>query len=155
MKNRRFTILTAFAAVLLFAGISQAQLQRCTEAGSIKQVTKTRSGSHELVTFDVLTATPDYTVRNAKPPFSEYGEDKHIKIKGKAFKSIVFKGVNWTCKIGENFSTATSTVTAVKSIEQFEGQVEYIIGYSSRSKFVGTAITGKGNSRKITLKFRR
>lgn len=153
MKTKLFMIAAAFAAMLLLAGLVSAQ--KCTEPGSIKRVTKTRSGNFEYVTFEVLSADPDYKVSNAKPPFSEYGSEKRLRITGPYYKSVVIKGIFWTCKIGENFSARTSAITAVKSVEQFEGQAEYIIGYKAKSKFVSSYATGTGDRRNVTLKFKR
>jgi len=84
-----------------------------------------------------------------------YGSEKILRIKGNFFKSIVFRDVAWMCEIAENFSAPTSTIMAVKKIEQFEGQVEYVIGYRTRSKFVSSYVTGTGSSRKVVLKFKR
>lgn len=154
MKNKFFIVLSVSFVIFVFSGIAMAQLPYCSEPGSIMRVTKSRSGKFELVTFEIKANDPNYSVTNAKPPFQQYGSEKILRIKGKVFKSIVFREVNWTCKIRENFSAATTTVMAVKSIEQFEGQVEYIIGYSNRSKYVGVSASGVGST-KVVLKFRR
>ena len=155
MKNKFFTILAVCAALMMFFSISSAQVQKCTEDGSIARVTKSSSGKFELVTFEVLSDSPDYKVSNAHRPFSDYGSEKPLSIKGNYFKSIVFRGVNWTCEIDEKLSTKTSTIMAVKNIEQFEGQVNYIIGYRTKAKYVSTTSTGTGKARKITLKFKK
>jgi hypothetical protein len=154
MKNKLFITVAVSAIIFAFSSIASAQLSYCSEPGSIMRVTKSRQGKFELVTFELKANDPNYEVTNAKPPFQMYGSERILRIKGKAFKSIVFRGVNWTCKIRENFAAATTTVMAVKSIEQFEGQVEYIIGYSNRSKFVGTSASGVGST-KVVLKFKR
>ena len=155
MKNKFIGLIAVFAAVLMLSSISMAQLQKCTEVGSIKRVTKSAAGKYETVTFEVLSGSPDYKVSNTKPPFSEYGSEKPLRIKGKYFKSIVLKGINWTCKIGESFSAKTSNIAAVNSVEQFEGQVEYIIGYNRKGSYVGETSTRFGKGRKIVLKFKR
>ncbi len=154
MKNKFFIILAACVMLFVFSSLTFAQ-GKCTEPGSIKRVTKTRSGNFEYVTFEVLSAGPTYEVKNAKRPFQMYGDEKILRIKGNFFKSIVFRDVYWMCEIAENFSAATSNIMAVKMIEQFEGQVEYIIGYRTRAKYVGVSMTGTGSSRKVVLKFRR
>ena len=155
MKNKIFILAAVFAATFAFSTVTFAQQQRCTEDGSIKRVTKSVSGNFELVTFEVLSTDPAYKVTTAKVPFSEYGSEKPLHIKGPYYKSIVLTGINWTCKISEKLSAATTTITAVKSVEQFEGQVEYIIGYKTKGKFVSSYKTGTGNSRKVVLKFKR
>ena len=155
MKNKFYILAAVFAAIFAFSTLTFAQMQHCTEDGSIKRVTKSVSGNFELVTFEVLTSDPAYTVTTAKPPFSEYGSEKPLHINGPFYKSIVFTGINWTCKISENLSAATTTIKAVKNVEQFEGQVEYIIGYKTKNKFVSSYKTGTGSSRKVVLKFKR
>lgn len=156
MKSKQFIIVTVSAAILMFAGLASAQ-KRCNETGSIKSVTKSSSGNFELVTFEVLSAKPTFKVSNSHPPFSMYGSEKPLRIKGNAFKSVVIRDVVWTCTIAENLSAKTSTITAVKNVEQFEGQVEYVVGYSTRSKFVSSSSTHTrgGKSTKITLKFKK
>ncbi len=155
MKNRLIGLAAVFAAVLIFSSIATAQLQKCTEDGSIKRVTKSTSGKYETVTFEVLSASPDFKVSNATPPFSEYGSEKRLRIKGKYFKSIVLRGINWTCKIGESFSAKTSNIAAVKSVEQFEGQVEYIIGFSKKGSYVGQTVNKTKNGSLVVLKFKK
>ena len=154
MKNKFFIVLAVSFIIFVFSGIAMAQLPYCSEPGSIMRVTKSRSGKFELVTFELKANDPNYEVTNAKPPFQMYGSERILRIKGKAFKSIVFRDIAWQCKIRENLSAPTSTITAVKSIEQFEGQVEYIIGYSNKSKFVSSYVYGVGSS-KVVLKFKR
>jgi hypothetical protein len=154
VKKNLIFVLLACAAVFVFSNAATAQLANCSEPGSILRVTKSRAGNFEYVTFEVKANDPNYAVKNTKPPFQDYGDDHVIHIKGKAYKSVVFREVNWTCKIRENFRAATSTVQAVRLIEQFEGQVEYVIGYSAKSKYVGVTASGVGST-KVTLKFKR
>ncbi len=147
--------MAAIAAVMTFANISPSQSHRCHEDGVIRSVTKARSGNFETVTFDVLIKKPDYTVSDAKPPFQEYGSEKRLRITGPHYKSIVFRGINWECTIGERFAAKTSNIKAVKSIEQFEGQVEYIVGYAKRSSYIGVTSTRIPRGRRIVLKFKK
>ena len=144
----------AALVVLVFSNFVLAQ-EKCTEENSIKRVSKSRAGNFEYVTFDVGADAPEYSVKNAKRPFQRYAEEKYLRIKGNYFKSIVFRGVYWTCEIGQSLRAATSQVMDVKNIEQFEGQVEYIIGYRTKSKYVGVSMTGTGSKRQIVLKFKK
>lgn len=155
MKIRPFALLAAIAAVLMFSAASQAQSNRCHEDGSIKRVTKASSGNFETVTFEVLIKKPDFAVKNARPPFQEYGSEQRLRINGPYYKSIVLRGINWECTIGERFAAKTSNIKAVKSIEQFEGQVEYIVGYAKKGSFVGQTTTRTRSGSLITLKFKR
>jgi hypothetical protein len=154
MKNKFFVVLAVSFVIFVLSGIATAQLPNCSEPGSIMRVTKSRSGKFELVTFELKANDPNYEVKDAKPPFYDYSGDNKLRIKGKAFKSIIFRDVAWQCKIRENFSAATSTVMGIKNVEQFEGQVEYVIGYSNKSKFVSSYVYGVGSS-KVVLKFKR
>ena len=143
------------AAILICSAVSLAQGIKCKEDGTITRVSKTASGGFELVTFDVKIKKPDFKVSNAKPPFQQYGSEKRLRIKGDRFKSIVFRGINWECTIGESLGAATTNIKAVKSIEQFEGQVEYIIGYTKRGSYVTQTTTRAGSGSRVTLKFKK
>ncbi len=155
MKNNFISILAVSAAVLICSTVSLAQGIKCKEDGTITRVSKAVSGAFELVTFDVKIKKPDFTVRNAKPPFQQYGSERRLKVRGDHFKSIVFRGINWECTIGESFAAATSNIKAVRSIEQFEGQVEYIIGYTKKGSYVSQTITRTASGSRVTLKFKK
>jgi hypothetical protein len=129
--------------------------QKCTEQGSIKRVTKAKAGNFETVTFEVNSANPDYSVETSRPPFTLGESDKTIHIRGKYFKSVNFKSVVWTCRIAESLSTPTVTIMDVRNTEQFEGYVTYVIGYRTKSKYVGTTKITTGDKTKIAVKFRR
>jgi hypothetical protein len=154
VKNKFLVTLAACAVIFVFSGLAIAQMPYCSEPGSIKRVTKSRSGNFELVTFEVIANDPNYEVKDAKPPFYDYSGEKKLRIKGNVFKSIVLRGINWTCRIRENFSAPTSTIMGIKNVEQFEGQVEYVIGYRDKSKFVSSYVYGVGSS-KVVLKFKK
>ncbi|MFM9905939.1 MAG: hypothetical protein ACKVQJ_15360 [Pyrinomonadaceae bacterium] len=154
MKNKLAIIVAACASILAFSTLSLAQQQKCSEPGSIKRIIKARAGNFETVTFEVVPPSPDFKITNAHRPFENYGGDP-VHIKGKYFKEVRFTGVNWTCKISENFSAATTTVTGVAQTEQFEGYVTYIVGYRTKSKYIGQSSTTSGGIRRIVLKFKR
>ena len=155
MKIRPFALLVAFAAVMMFSSISPAQAIKCVEDGVIKRVTKAAAGNFETVTFEILIKKPDFKVTNAKPPFQEYGSEQRVRITGPYYKSIVLRGINWECTIGERFAAKTSNIKAVKSIEQFEGQVEYIIGYAKKGSYVSQSVTRTKKGSLVVLKFRK
>jgi hypothetical protein len=94
-------------------------------------------------------------VTNVRPPFSEYGSEKTLRIRGTYFKSVVFRDINWMCKITESLSAKTSNIRAVKNIELFEGQAEYIIGYAKKGSYVGKTSTKTKRGRLIALKFKK
>ena len=156
MKNKLITLAAACCGLVLLSSAASAQMQKCTEAGSIRSVTKARSGNFETVTFEIVgSALPEIVeVRNEKPPITNYGGD-NLHMKGPYFKSVNLRMVPWTCEIRENLGARTTTITGVKQEEQFEGYVGYAIGYTSKRKYVGvTKITGAKTS-KVIVKFRR
>lgn len=154
MKTKTFRLVALCAAILTMSTFAAAQ-KRCTEDGSIKKVTKASSGKYETVTFEMLIKEPTYEVTTAKPPFSMYGSEKRLKIAGPYYKSVVIRGINWECTIGEEFGAKTSNIKAVKSVEQFEGQVEYIVGYSKKGSYAGEKLTKTKKGSLLVLKFKK
>lgn len=156
MLKKKLIILSSMCACMLaLATLSLAQ-ERCTEDGSIRSVTKARSGNYETVTFEFngKGLPQNINVTNEKPPIEDYGGE-NLHMKGKYFKGIHMNMVMWTCTIRENFGAKTTTIKDVKNSEQFEGYVTYVIGYTSKSKYVGkTEIIGAKRS-KIIIKFKR
>ena len=156
MKNK-LTILAAVACgIVVLASAASAQQQRCTEAGSIRSITKARSGNFETVTFEFVgNGLPEKAeVRDVKPPIENYGGD-NLHMKGRVFKSVFFAMVAWTCDIRENFKAKTSTIRDIKQTEQFEGYVSYAIGYTAKSKYVGKSVVHGKRTTKFIVKFRR
>ena len=154
MKNRLFHIIVACAAIFTLSTFAAAQ-KKCTEDGSIKRVTKATSGKYETVTFEMLVKDPTYEVTTEKPPFSMYASDKPLKITGPYYKSVVIRGIVWECRIGEDLKAKTSNIKAVKSVEQFEGQVNYIIGYRKKGSYVGESVTKTKKGSLLVLKFKK
>lgn len=154
MKIKFLNLVAVCAAILMMSAFADAQQKRCTEDGSIKRVTKASSGKFETVTFEILNRNPTYEVTTAKPPFSMYGSERRLRIAGPNYKSIVIRDIAWMCRIAEDLKGTTVNIKAVKSVEQFEGQVEYIIGYAKRGSFVGESITKTKKGSLVVLKFR-
>jgi hypothetical protein len=154
VKNKLVVISSVFALMLGLALSCVAQAN-CKEDGSIRSVTKARMGNFETVTFDVNSATPDYEVKTEKPPFQQYGSEKTLRIKGPYYKSVYFKSVAWTCNIVEKVKASTSNIAAVKNIEQFEGYIDYIIGYKKKGSYISTTKSTVGKRTKIVVKFKR
>ena len=153
MKNKLLILSSVCVVVLGFS--TNLLAQKCTDDGAIRRVTKARTGNFETVTFEVNSATPDYTVETSHPPFTLGESDKTIHIRGKYFKSVHFKSVFWTCKIAESLSAHTTQIMDVRNTEQFEGYVSYAIGYRTKSKYVGVSKTTTGNKTKVVVKFKR
>jgi hypothetical protein len=156
MKNKLITLAAACMSVAILSMTASAQLQRCTESGSVRSVTKARRGNFETVTFEIVGNTlPDKVeIENAKPPITNYNGD-NLHMKGPLFKEVHLNMVAWTCKIRENLGASTMTITGVKQTEQFEGYVSYAIGYTKRSKYVGITKTTGVKTSKVVVKFRR
>jgi hypothetical protein len=154
MKRRFFPALAVIGVLLIFAG--SAYSAPCTDPGSIRRVVKTRNGAYEYVVFDVfLPPNPTYTVTTAHPPFVQDGSGEPVTVTGPNYKSVRFTGVNWMCTIGENFSVPTTTIKQIKSLGQFEGIVEYVIGYKKASKYAGNYFYDVGSIRKVVVRFKR
>lgn len=156
MKRRFFPTLAVFASVLILAG--SAWSATCTQAGSIIQVKKFHSGSFEYVDFIVKRPTQSgfsWAVTSpAGPTFTEDPSGNTITVTGPKYKEIVFKSVFWTCTIPQ-VNLPTTRIKAVKKIGQFEGVVDYVVGYAGPvSKYVSTTATNiSATKRRIRMKF--
>ena len=155
MKNKIITLISVCMGILClsFAAIAQ---NPCSEKGSVRSVTKARSGNFETVTFEIVGDTLPETVevKNAKPPIRNYpGVNLHLR--GPYFKIVNLRMVPWTCNIRESLGAKTSTITGVKQTEQFEGYISYAIGYSKRSNYLGVTKTTGTETSKIVITFRR
>lgn len=148
--------LAAAAFSLILMPTAAAMAAPCTEPGSIKRVSKTSAGNFEYIVFEyVRPPLPTYTVLSATRPFAMDGSGDSVSVSGNYFKTVRFQGVVWTCTIVENLSGKTTAIRAVKSLGQFEGTVEYVIGYRRRSQYVSTYFLDVGKVRKIFVKFRK
>jgi len=148
-------IVIAIGAVFWLAGLSSAQ-DRCTEAGSIRSVKNTSIGRFEYVVFDVIRPNePTYTVETRRPPFTDYPGEETYKIKGNKFKVIVFRSVNWMCDSRQRFRLPGQAIRGIRNLYAFEGISEYVVGYRSRSRYVGTYHYDVGSIRKVVMKFRK
>lgn len=153
-KHLRLALLSVSLVAFVLSAAAAAQ-GPCKDPGSIRSVTKGRSGDFETVTFLINDGDPEVAISDTKPPFSDYSGEHKIRIPGKAWKEVVLRGIFWTCTIKHDFGAATRTITGIKQTEQFEGQANYIIGYSSKRKYAGMSNTVSGKTRKIVIKFRR
>lgn len=151
------TILAALCCGILTCVVTaSAQTRRCTEEGSIRSITKARSGNFETVTFEIAgRGLPSKAeVRDEKPPIEDYGGE-NLHMKGRVFKSVFFGIVPWTCEIRENFKARTTTIRDIKQTEQFEGYVSYVIGYTARSKYAGQSVIYGKRTTRFIVKFKR
>lgn len=128
----------------------------CNEAGSMRRVYKQAAGNYEYVVFELIRpAKPEFEVRTEHPPFYEDGPGDLVKVKGKFFKEIDFRGVVWTCDIRETLAVRTSSIVDVKKSGQFEGYITYVIGYAKRSQYVSSYVRNEGKYRRYFVKFKK
>jgi hypothetical protein len=158
MKSRFFPTLAVLASVLIFAG--SAWSAPCAHSGSIIEVKKWRGGSFEYVNFTVkkpLQSGFSWAVTSpAGPTFTQDPSGNTITVTGPKYKEIVFRSVFWTCTI-PFVSNPTTRIKAVKNIGQFEGVVDYVVGYVdptlTGSKYLGTTAFNCGARRCVRMKF--
>jgi hypothetical protein len=149
------TIATA-GFVSLFAA-SQAAAAPCTEANSIAKVrNRAPAGPYEYVIFDFIKPPnlPNIAVTTVHPPFGGEAGDPVI-IAGKKFKQVQFHIVVWTCSIKESFNLPRTAIKGIKSTEQFEGYISYVIGIRKASKFAGSYSYDAGAVTKIVIRVRK
>ena len=86
--------LLSFASLLLIVAAANAFAEPCTEAGSIRRVTKTTSGNFEYVIVEFnKPASPTLNLRTEHPPFYTDGAGDPVSVKGKYFRVVTFHGV--------------------------------------------------------------
>jgi hypothetical protein len=145
---------TAAATVLLLSG-TPGFAATCNTPNSIVSYRNFSSGGFEFVEFKFKKpATPDFTVSAASPPFSNTA-DQVIPVAGSLHTKIVFRGVDWMCTVQRFITTPKPAIKAVKLIEQFEGQLEFVIGRSAASHYYSTRSISAGAYQLVRLKFRR
>ena len=156
MKKQLRLSIAVLTALLTLAGVSFAA--NCTGPGSIIRVKKFRSGGFEYVDFIVKRPTNSsfhWAVTSpAGPTFTEDPSGNTITVPGSRFKEIVFRSVTWMCTIPQT-NLATTRIKKVQKIGQFEGVVDYVVGYTGpASKYQGTTATNiSATQRRIRMKF--
>jgi hypothetical protein len=145
-------LILTFVAIL-FA--TESYSQACSEPNSLVSVRKRKSGRTEYVIFTMknpVTATT--TTSNATPPFHADGSGNIVNVRGCRYKKVKFESIEWTCKVRELFSGATYLVRQVKSLGQFEGQIEYVIGYRCNTQSVVSYSYQDGGMTKYVVRLR-
>jgi len=154
MKKDLLFVLTVCSAMFLLSAFATAT--PCNEAGSMRRVYKQTSGKYEYVVFELIRpAKPEFEVRTEHPPFYEDGPGDPVKVKGKFFKEVDFRGVVWTCDIRENLSLRTTAIVDVKKSGQFEGYITYVIGYLKRGQYVSSYVRNEGKYRRYYIKLKK
>ena len=141
--------------LLLFTA-ANAYPEPCTEAGSIRRVTKTTSGNFEYVMVEFnKPASPTLNVRTEHPPFYTDGAGDPVSVKGKYFRVVTFHGVMWTCDIHESLGSKTVAIIDVKNIGQFEGDVAYAVGFRKKDSYVSRYVQDAGKYKRFYFKFKK
>lgn len=140
--------------LLLPAGVGYSQ--KCTEEGSIRNITNSGIGKFEYVVFNFnnTAEAPDFSVETASRPFEDYSGDETINVKGNKFKKIVFRSINWTCQT-QNQTRSKTAVKDVKELWTFEGIAEYVVGFRTNSRYITTYHYKADNLTKVVMKFRK
>jgi len=154
MNLGRASGLTAFCVFM--AASTAAQAAHCTAPHSIKRVKNTSYGHYEKVIFDIV-ASPNrpYSVSTGKRPFIADPSGLPVSVKGARFKKIRFTDVFWMCSIRQTLSLPKTAVKDVKRLGQFEGVVEYVVGYRKASRYLTTYAYPVGSNWKVVMKFKK
>jgi hypothetical protein len=154
--TKRILLLISFSVLAIFVFSANTFAQFCTEPGSIRRVRNTSIGSNEYVVFDVfMPPDPQYSTSAVSPPFSGGSSGEPVTVRGGRFRKIRFDSVVWTCRIQELLTLPRSAVKDVKNLEQFEGIVEYVVGYRKTARYITTYHYDVGSIRKVVMKFRK
>jgi hypothetical protein len=143
-------------AAVLTCSASASLAAPCTEANSIAKIRNTAHGGYEYVVFNfVKPASPHYTVTRENPPFTIDPSGEPVTVKGAKFRVIKFRQVVWTCEIKQAFTLPRRAVKDIKSLEQFEGYITFVVGYGVAARYRGAYSYDAGPYTKIVLRFRR
>jgi hypothetical protein len=145
------------AFCVFMAASAAAQAAYCTAPHSIKRVKNTYPvGHYEYVVFDIV-ASPNrpYSVSTGKRPFIADPSGLPVSVKGAKFKKIRFADVFWTCSIRHALALPKTAIKDVKRLGQFEGVVEYVVGYRKASRYISTYAYPAGSNWKVVMKFEK
>ena len=151
----RYSVAVTFA--LFFGFTAMAEADPCVEANSIARVRNRTNAPYEYLVFNFIKppTVPSYSVATATPPFIQDGSGLPVTVTGDRFKRVRFEGVVWTCSIEEIFVVPRQAIKDVKSTGQFEGIIEYVVGYGGASRYLDTYTYDAGAVRKIVLRFQK
>ena len=155
MNLKNIGSLAAIVFLTLLSGNGHAS--PCTAPHSIKRVQNySPGGRFEYVIFEIVSSPMiPYAVGAATPPFIADPSGLEIAVKGGKFEKIRFTNVFWTCDIKERLSLPETAIKDVKKLGQFEGVVEYVIGYRTASHYSSTHAYRLGSNWKVVMKFKK
>jgi hypothetical protein len=153
----QYTRLAAASLALFLGAAASAEADPCTEANSISRVRNRTNAPYEYLVFNFVKppTLPSYSVTTATPPFIQDPSGEPVTVNGDRFKRVRFEGVVWTCSIEEIFVVPRQAIKDVKNTGQFEGIIEYVVGYGGASQYLNTYTYDAGGIRKIVLRFRK
>lgn len=150
---RYLPILLAAAALFANAGAFAAP---CHSAHSIASVHNHSGRFIDTVRFDLNgPSLRPYSVKVAHPPFIADPSGETIHVDGSKFRTITFTNVVWTCTIHEHLILPGRAVRDIKKLGQFEGVVEYAIGYGRHARYLGAYAYKPGSHWRVVLRFLR
>ena len=154
-SGMRFITTLPVAAIVFIVTVSRADAADCIAPHSIRQVRNGSGPWMEFVRFDI-NGSPNrpFQVTQTRPPFVADPSGRPVRVSGDKFKKITFKTVYWTCTIGERFSLPRRAVKDVKRLRQFEGVVEYVVGYNAASVYAGARVYPFRSNWRVVLRFR-
>jgi hypothetical protein len=146
-----FAGLCALSASILLG--TAAQAVNCNVAGSMTQVKNFKVGAREYVEFKIKSpATYIETIAAVTGPFEEDPSGDPVVVSGALFTKVQFHTLDWTCTIPRIF-TSNPVIKDLKSIEQFEGYITYVIGRRPLSHYLGVVDVPCGGYRCVRVKF--
>lgn len=145
-----------FLCIALFLATTTAsQATNCNAPNSIISYRTYMAGRFEYVVFTFKNpSTPDFTTTAASPPFSDTS-DRVIPVRGAKFTKIVFRGVNWMCSVQRLGTIPKPVIKDVKLVDQFEGQLEFVVGRTATSHYYSTKAMNVGPYTYVKIKFSR
>lgn len=144
-----------FSFLFIVFAPSLAIAANCNGPSSIVRVSNSASGGFEYVDFKIKKpAAPRFFTTNVLPPFLEDPSGTPINIAGSHWTKIQFRDVDSYCSILQFLSLPKPAIRAIKNIEQFEGQISFIVGRSASSHYISTKVKNGVAFTTVRVKFK-
>ncbi len=143
-----------FLLVIAILLCTEIFAQNCNESNALLSVRKRKTEHTEYVIFTLQNpVTATHTISAATPPFTQDPSGQTIHVSGCRYKKVSFRDIVWTCKVNEIIGN-TYLVRQVKNIGQFEGHIDYVIGYRCSARSVINYQYTIGNLTKLVVRLR-
>lgn len=143
-----------FLLVIAILLCTEIFAQNCNESNALLSVRKRKTEDTEYVIFTLQNpVTATHTISAATPPFTQDPSGQTIHVSGCRYKKVSFRDIVWTCKVNEIIGN-TYLVRQVKNIAQFEGHIDYVIGYRCSARSVINYQYTIGNLTKLVVRLR-